>query len=142
MRAYSTQRPIAPGTFPARPRPVEIVNFDRREYVPEIGRPAWGYLVYGPEQPASEQLEAYELIAEQEEQNMSVNYYNYAELRAAALNSGTPEAVNALGEWFDRFGDRFWNGEYYDADGGLRLFPVYELDEDGEVSDLIGYELK
>ena len=73
---------------------------------------------------------------------MTVNYYNYAEIRATALNSRTPEAVNALGEWFSRFGDRFWNGEYYDADDGLRLFPVYGLDEDGEVSDLIGYELK
>ena len=67
MRICSTQRPIAPGTFPARPRPVEIVNFDRREYVAQIGRAAWGYLVYGPEQPTAEQLRNYELT-EQEEQ--------------------------------------------------------------------------
>lgn len=42
-RYYSTQRPVAPGTFPGKP--VEIHNFDRRQDVPGVG-PAWGYLEY------------------------------------------------------------------------------------------------
>lgn len=53
------------------------------------------------------------------------NYYEYEELRAKALN-GNQEDVNALGEWFEQYGDCYWNGEYYNADDGMRLFPVYE----------------
>lgn len=53
-RYYSTQRPIGPGTFP-RPEDNDLLcfeNFDTREYVPEIGRDAWGYLEY--ENPLAE----------------------------------------------------------------------------------------
>lgn len=53
------------------------------------------------------------------------NYYEYEELRKKAL-SGNQEDINALGEWFEQYGDRYWNGEYYNADDGMRLFPVYE----------------
>lgn len=41
---------------------------------------------------------------------------------------------------FEQYGDQFWNGEYYDADG-LRLFPVYvEVDEDQ--FEITGYEVR
>ena len=53
------------------------------------------------------------------------NYGSYGELRAKALN-GNQEDINALGEWFEQYDDRYWNGEYYNADDGMRLFPVYE----------------
>lgn len=50
MRYYSTQRPIAPGTFPKSGYKINsIVNFDSREYVPEINRPAYGYIEYDGE---------------------------------------------------------------------------------------------
>lgn len=55
---------------------------------------------------------------------ISMNRYSYSELLEAVKANETPDNVNALGEWFERYGDQFWNGEYYDADG-LRLFPVY-----------------
>lgn len=44
MRYYSTQRPIGPGTFPRiKENPVcEIINYDKRVYIPEINRMAWG----------------------------------------------------------------------------------------------------
>lgn len=49
FRYYSTQRPIAPGTFP-KPygnQVVKINNFQQgRVFVPEIGRDAWGYVEY------------------------------------------------------------------------------------------------
>lgn len=48
MRYYSEHRPVAPGTFP-RPegnRVTEIVNYDERQFCPEIGKMAWGYLEY------------------------------------------------------------------------------------------------
>lgn len=49
VRYFSTQRPVAPGTFP-RPKEVrQIVNYDKREFVPAIGREAWGYIDYGCE---------------------------------------------------------------------------------------------
>lgn len=48
MKYYSTQRPVAPGTFPKPQgnKVLEIKNFDRREYVPDIDRMAWGWLIY------------------------------------------------------------------------------------------------
>lgn len=54
FRYYSTQRPVAPGTFP---KPygnpvVKINNFQQgRVFVPKIGRDAWGYVEY--EKPLS-----------------------------------------------------------------------------------------
>ena len=75
-----------------------------------------------------------------------MNRYSYQELREAALSpAATQENINALGEWFERYGHEnpdFWNGEYWDADDGMRLFPVYtDPDEYGD-SDIIGYEFR
>ena len=54
MRYYSTQRPIAPGSFPEpEGNTVErIVNFPAKTYVDEIWKQAWGYIDY--EQSLSE----------------------------------------------------------------------------------------
>lgn len=48
MRYYSTQRPIAPGSFPEpEGNTVErIVNFPAKTYVDEIWKQAWGYIDY------------------------------------------------------------------------------------------------
>lgn len=71
---------------------------------------------------------------------ISMNRYSYSELLEAVKANETPDNVNALGEWFEQYGDQFWNGEYYDADG-LRLFPVYvEADEDQ--FEIVGYEVR
>lgn len=45
---YSTQRPVMPGTYPKpKDNPAMLIhNFEKREYVPEIGRLAWGYVEY------------------------------------------------------------------------------------------------
>lgn len=60
-RYYSTQRPIAPGTFPRRDGKEAIVNFDDRVFCEEIGREAWGYIEYN--QPiTAEEAKAYELV--------------------------------------------------------------------------------
>jgi hypothetical protein len=47
-RYYSTERPISLGTYPKAKDnvPVNIENFNIREYVPEIGYEAYGYLEY------------------------------------------------------------------------------------------------
>lgn len=62
---YSTQRPISIGTYP-KPQGNPVIdfhNFDRRQYVQEIGGEAWGWITYV--QPLSEQdMKAYELVSE------------------------------------------------------------------------------
>lgn len=71
---------------------------------------------------------------------ISMNRYSYSELLEAVKANETPDNVDALGAWFEQYGDRYWNGEYYDADG-LRLFPVYvEVSEDQ--FEITGYEVR
>ena len=66
MKYYSTQRPVASGTFPKPEgnKVIEIVNFDKRQYCREAGRDCWGYIEY--EKPLTEkQAVDYELVREQ-----------------------------------------------------------------------------
>ena len=66
MKYYSTQRPVAPGTFPKPDgnKVLEIVNFDKRQYCEEASRDCWGYIEY--EHPLTEKQAAdYELVREQ-----------------------------------------------------------------------------
>lgn len=64
VRYYSILRPVGIGTFPKYPYKVlEIVNFDYRKYVPEIGREAWGYIVYESE-IAETDARSYDLVKE------------------------------------------------------------------------------
>ena len=60
--------------------------------------------------------------------------YEYKELREKALseNATKEERLNLL-EWFEKCGDerKGWNGESWDIDEGLRLYPIYkEVEED------------
>ena len=73
-----------------------------------------------------------------------IQIYEYQELKEKAL-SGDQEAINDLGQWFELYGDNYWNGEYYNVEGS-RLYPVYgneEYDEDGKLiqSDIISYKM-
>lgn len=71
-----------------------------------------------------------------------MGYYNYQELRQKAVApNATQEDVNALGAWFLRHGEKFWNGESYDMGDGLRIFPIWEeIDEDNY--EIVGYEIR
>lgn len=61
-RYYSIMRPIGPGTFPRTKYVKDVVNFDRRQFVPEINREAWGYIEYAD--PITEKQAAdYELVS-------------------------------------------------------------------------------
>lgn len=72
---------------------------------------------------------------------MSINYYSYEELRAAATAPGaTQDDINALGEWFSRYGSSYWNGEFYDADGFQVVQQYQQIGEDE--FEIIGYELR
>ena len=59
---YSTQRPVMPGSFPKTKLVEKIVNFDSRQFVEEIGREAWGYIIYR-ELLEPQDAESYELLA-------------------------------------------------------------------------------
>lgn len=70
-------------------------------------------------------------------------YYDYETLRAAAIRPGaTAEDLRELGEWFERYGMVYWNGEYWDADAGLRLYPIIEWDEELDQGTTTGYEFR
>lgn len=65
-RYYSTQRPVAPGTFP-RPEHAKVIrikNFDTKTMVDEIGRKAWGFVEYS-DPLTDKQISDYELTPEQ-----------------------------------------------------------------------------
>lgn len=68
-----------------------------------------------------------------------INEYSYQELREKAL-SGNQDDVNELGYWFSRYGERYWNGEFYDADG-FEVVPQYQLIGEDEF-EIVGYELR
>ena len=102
-RYYSTQRPIAPGTFPRRDGKEAVTNFDDKTYCEEIGREARGYIEYS--QPLTvEEAEAYELV------------------RAARRNAYTDMKVRQQAE-FNRFpiGAAFNDNQFREmmADWGL-----------------------
>lgn len=83
--------------------------------------------------------------------DMDLKRYSYKELRAAAvaaaatqdaINGAINGAIDALGEWMTTYGTAYWNGECFDIDDGLGLWPVYgEPNEDGDV-ELIRYEIR
>lgn len=73
--------------------------------------------------------------------------HGYAEHRERALRpEGTQKDIDTLGKWFSLYGEIYWNGECYDADGVL-VYPVWEegLDEDGIGNGsftCVGYEIR
>ncbi|MGN0488029.1 MAG: hypothetical protein ACI4HO_02070 [Ruminococcus sp.] len=68
--------------------------------------------------------------------------YDYNELKNNALKpNAKQDDINALGEWFEQYGDSYWNGEYFEIDSEHRLYPQYkEIDEDE--FEITGYEIK
>lgn len=61
--------------------------------------------------------------------------YDYQELRAKAMETRDQKDIDALGEWMERFGMDYWNGEVFDIDEGYSLRPVQkavDFDDEGE----------
>ena len=71
-----------------------------------------------------------------------VGEYSYADLLSAVENDPSPENVNALGEWFDRYGQTYWNGEAYIIDERRCIVPIYQPSEQYDGCDIIGYKLE
>lgn len=69
------------------------------------------------------------------------NRYSYEDLRAAATAEDAQQIdIDTLGAWFHDYGGVYWNGEYYDADNGLRLRPVFEWDDELDQGHVVHYE--
>ena len=53
VRYYSILRPVGLGTYPLTDgnMVLNIVNYDKRKYIEEIGRMAWGHIEYSQELP-------------------------------------------------------------------------------------------
>ena len=65
--------------------------------------------------------------------------YSYKEKRAAALaENATAKDRIALFFWMENYARSEWNGERFNIDEGLSLYPVYNVtyDEDGEIEEL------
>lgn len=112
MRYYSTQRPVAPGTFPKPKgnRILEIHNFEEKTCCSEPGRDCWGYIDY--EKPLSEkEASAYELVRERlldfSQRYMAASGTNILRTfaTAAELNEWW-EARDTEGRYFCRLYDR------------------------------------
>ena len=73
MKSYALHRPIGPFTWPSEhhDKVAEIVNWEHMEYVPEIGRSAFGYIEWA-EMPPMEDLRRYELMVPPSEDQMLV----------------------------------------------------------------------
>lgn len=67
-RYYCPMRPVAPGTVPIKHEITDYENFVDRQYIPEIGREAWGWVEYSEPLPDTEIAE-YELIEGSGEHN-------------------------------------------------------------------------
>ena len=63
-RYYATQRPVMPGSVPSgENRPINVMNYDKREPVCAGAMLAWGYVEYA--KPLTEQqMKSYELKME------------------------------------------------------------------------------
>lgn len=71
---------------------------------------------------------------------MECLYYRYEELLEKATgDQATQEDIDLLGKWFELFGSRYWNGEFYDADG-QRLAPIIVVDEETDIGEIVRYE--
>lgn len=92
MRVWSTLRPISIGTYPKEYGVREIVNFGWRKMVPEIGRPAFGYIDYERDLPKEEQ-EHYDLWPEVTVDPM---LEKVAKLFAKALQKGDMSRITKI----------------------------------------------
>ena len=71
-----------------------------------------------------------------------MNYYSYEELSQKALAAGASQAdVDALGEWFQQYGEKYWTGECFQIDADNSLFPIYTQIGEDEF-EITGYEIR
>lgn len=71
--------------------------------------------------------------------SVRVGAYGWEDAVAACEADINPDTVAAVAAWLTAYGNDSWNGEYYDAFGFHRLYPVYADIDDA--AELVGYYL-
>lgn len=64
IKYYSTQRPVGIGTYPDNSNFCEFENYGCKKYIEEIGRGAWGYILYR-EPLTDEEMKRYNLVEQE-----------------------------------------------------------------------------
>lgn len=67
-------------------------------------------------------------------------YYPILLKKATKRNATRDDRLDLLA-WFETYGDRYWNGEYYELEDGKKLYPVYRVIDD-ETFELIDAEVR
>ncbi len=71
-----------------------------------------------------------------------MNRYSFDELRARAVKAdSTREDRLELEKWLSAYDMHSWNGEYYDIDGGLKLYPIYDGPDEDDLYTLVDCEI-
>lgn len=71
-----------------------------------------------------------------------MSVYDYQELKEKALSADAKqEDINNLGEWFEQYGDKYWNGEYFSIDNNIHLYRIVKEVDENEW-ETIGYEIR
>lgn len=67
--------------------------------------------------------------------------YDYKELFEKAVSKeATQDDIKKLYDWFQQYGQQYWNGEYFETEKNLRLYPIYKKVNDDFI--LIGYKFE
>lgn len=105
MRAYGIHRPLGPFTWPSehRDKVVEIVNFDQRRYVDEVGRWAFGYIDFSEDVPM-EGLARYELMVPREQDDM---FDKVVRMVADEIRKGTEKGADRACHIMDVARDKY-----------------------------------
>lgn len=109
MRAYGYNRPLGMGTYPKGEHGcytvVEVVNFDRKQWVEEVGRECFGFVSYMHDVP-TEELERYELVTPEmfEASRPKLPSENVVARMAQAYNAGDFERLEKMFDVAERKG--------------------------------------
>lgn len=72
-----------------------------------------------------------------------INDYKYKPVNPEQY-AGVDIRVYALADWFMAYGNKYWNGEYYDVkELNARLYPIYStFPNDWGGYDIVAWELR
>lgn len=65
-------------------------------------------------------------------------YWDYQELLENALHDPTPDNLNALGVWYEKYGETYRGGDEFAIDDDNRLCRIWDADHE----NIVGYELR
>ena len=105
MRAYAIHRPLGPFTWPSEhsDKLVELVNFDERTYVEDVGRWCFGYIEFSEDVPM-EDLARYELMVPRKKDGM---FEKIVRMVADEIRKGTEKGAERACHIIDVARDKY-----------------------------------